>query len=143
MLMFFKKIKKNRKGYTLTELIVVVAILGILAAVATPMIMNQVGTSRTNADATSARAIETAVQLCLADGTLVMSATTPSLITLPAGVTSSSTDNIGIRVQAKLTGNAYPPRSVTSTNVWILNLANGQVTNGADGSATGNLFELN
>jgi len=130
MLKFFKKMKKNRKGYTLTELIVVVAILGILAAIATPMIMNQVGRSRTTAEATSAKAIETAVQLCLADGTLLMSdadsnAATPDIITAP-----SST--IPLLVRAKLVGDVYPNHAVTDTNQWALNLNNGEVTSVAN-----------
>ncbi len=60
MFKFFKKVKKNKKGYTLTELIVVVAILGILAAVATPMILNQVGKAKTSADLANEKAIENA-----------------------------------------------------------------------------------
>jgi type IV pilus assembly protein PilA len=63
MLKFFKKVKKNRKGYTLTELIVVVAILGVLAAIATPMIMNQVSKARVNADDANATSIESAYKI--------------------------------------------------------------------------------
>jgi type IV pilus assembly protein PilA len=69
MLMFLKKAKKNRKGYTLTELIVVVAILGILAVVATPMVLNQVQNARTNTDSTNAKAIENAYKLAVATAT--------------------------------------------------------------------------
>ena len=63
MLMFLKKMKKNQKGYTLTELIVVVAILGILAAVATPMVLNQIGRARTSADNANAKTIENAYKI--------------------------------------------------------------------------------
>ncbi len=69
MFKIFKKVKKNKKGYTLTELIVVVAILGILAAVATPMILNQVGKARKSADAANEKAIENAYKIGIAQAT--------------------------------------------------------------------------
>lgn len=71
MLMFAKKmkesVKKNRKGYTLTELIVVVAILGILAAVGAPMILNQIDKARTSADDANAKAISNAYKVAVAN----------------------------------------------------------------------------
>ena len=66
MLMFFKNLGKkvkSRKGYTLTELIVVVAILGILAAVATPMVLGQIEKSRESADKANAKTIENAIAI--------------------------------------------------------------------------------
>lgn len=68
MSMFLKKMKKNRKGYTLTELIVVVAILGILAAVATPMVLNQVQSARDNTDAANAKSISNAYKIAMTTG---------------------------------------------------------------------------
>ena len=67
---FFSKLKKNKKGYTLTELIVVVAILGVLALVAVPMVMNAVNDAKDSADKASMQAIGSAVDLCLAQGSL-------------------------------------------------------------------------
>jgi type IV pilus assembly protein PilA len=51
-----KEIKKlnNQKGFTLVELIVVIAILGILAAVAVPNYMNYQRRSRINTDVSTA-----------------------------------------------------------------------------------------
>lgn len=66
MINFFKKMKGNRKGYTLTELIVVVAILGILAAIGTPMIMGQIDRAREASDNSDAKSMESAYKIAMA-----------------------------------------------------------------------------
>lgn len=54
--------KKNNKGFSLVELIVVVLILGILAVAVTPQIMNWVDKSKVNTDNTTVESIEVAAQ---------------------------------------------------------------------------------
>lgn len=90
MFKFFKKVKKNKKGYTLTELIVVVAILGILAAVATPMILNQVGKAKTSADAANKRSIENAYKIGMAQSTDTTVPSTLSGVQAKVGTIMSS-----------------------------------------------------
>ena len=58
-----KKVKNNQKGFTLVELIVVIAILGVLAAVAVPNYMNYLYRSRVNADITTAAEVVKAARV--------------------------------------------------------------------------------
>lgn len=54
--------KKNNKGFSLAELIVVVLILGILAVAITPQIMNWIDKSKVGKDQNYAGTVATAVE---------------------------------------------------------------------------------
>lgn len=65
---FFAK-KKNNKGFTLVELIIVIAIIAILAAVLAPQYIRYVEKSRVSADMDTASTIEKSINVLCADGT--------------------------------------------------------------------------
>ena len=59
--------KKNNKGFSLVELIVVVLIMGIIAVALAPQVMKWVGTSKISTDKNNADALKSSVQTALAD----------------------------------------------------------------------------
>ncbi len=63
-----KAIKKNsKKGFTLVELVIVIAILAILAAIAIPVVNSIVNTASRNTALSNADTIELAIKECQAD----------------------------------------------------------------------------
>ena len=59
--------KKNNKGFSLVELIVVVLIMGIIAVALAPQVMKWVGKARTNSDSNTMKDIKSAIQVAIAD----------------------------------------------------------------------------
>ncbi len=57
------KIKKNNKGFTLIEIMVVVIILGILTAIVAPNIIGRVGDAQITAAKQTIRSIESALRM--------------------------------------------------------------------------------
>lgn len=58
-----------QKGFTLIELMIVVAIIGILAAIAIPQYQNYVAKSQVSRVMAETGAIKTAIESCMMDGT--------------------------------------------------------------------------
>ena len=52
----FKKAKENKKGFTLAELLIVVAIIAVLVAISIPIFTTQLEKARESTDAANLRA---------------------------------------------------------------------------------------
>ncbi|NLD99396.1 MAG: prepilin-type N-terminal cleavage/methylation domain-containing protein [Fibrobacter sp.] len=70
MLKLLNKKLRNKGGFTLTELIVVVAILGILVAVAVPTVIGYIDDAKESADLSNAKTLENAIARLMAKGTI-------------------------------------------------------------------------
>lgn len=81
MLQWFSKKIHNRKGFTLIELVVVIAILGILAAIAVPRFADQTANAQKSACLANQRTIESAIAMYYANNSSTFPANLAALET--------------------------------------------------------------
>lgn len=89
----FKGIKRNEKGFTLVELVVVIAILAILAALLVPRIMGNVDEARKNSELTKARTVAGEIAIWNAKEMVKSPTDTPAPDPIKAGTGATLTIN--------------------------------------------------
>ncbi|MDR1708585.1 MAG: pilin [Candidatus Accumulibacter sp.] len=110
--------KRVQQGFTLIELMIVVAIIGILAAIAIPQYQNYVARSQVARVMSEAGGLRTAIETCVLDGKTTLGTTATAC---DPGATGSSLMG---------SGNAYLGSGT------LTNMGSPQITFGTGGSAT-------
>ena len=82
--------KKNNKGFSLVELIIVIAIMAVLIGLLAPQYLRFVEKSKKSADVSNAQALATAFNVAFADGKLTSA-------TAPTGAGGDSYGSFGIQ----------------------------------------------
>ena len=129
-----KKMKKNNKGFSLVELIIVIAIMAVLVGVLAPQFIKYVEQSRRGTDIQNAEQIRTAILADMADGVITgtgnsveFTGTTPPTTPLGSGATTIS---VAPTIQGNLLshGNHFNVTFNSGTGECSVSVTNGSVT---------------
>lgn len=96
--------EKEKRGFTLAELLVVVAIIGVLVAISIPIFTTQLEKARRSVDLYNARAVESVLVNAINDGSVQLAPGT------------NTNDSYGIWVTIKREGDGNWPSAYTNGN---------------------------
>ncbi len=130
-----KVMKKDNKGFSLVELIVVVLIMGILAVALTPQVMKWVNNSRLSADKQTQEAVVSNCQLAMVESGALAAAPASFTISSSGLSVTPAADNKFYASLAKVSGvavdklqKAYTTKTKDNTITITIDKTNGSVT---------------
>lgn len=139
-----KKLKRlDNKGFTLVELIIVIAIIAILAAVIAPQYIKYVERSKQSTDVNTAAAIEQAVNVMCADGSIADYGTGPYTVTwttadgaLGGTAGKAASGDALATLTSTLGGSSSKIAKATSKNALAVTTVTYSIAFGSDGTPT-------
>lgn len=132
------KKSRDNKGFSLIELIVVIAILGILALILVPRFGGFTDDAKAEADKAAARTIQTAVVSLMANGTIELAGAGNGKFTIQSGKPLTLTSVSNIKFLRDVDGDVHGNMDKDDLEQALKNLLGNELKH----SAAGGTFEV-